>query len=63
MRMLACEAGFVVNSLRGAIYCPHCGIAAQLLGPIDHKLSRLTTIGAAFLALSAAKPGESFQSQ
>lgn len=56
LRALALEAGFVVNSLRGAVYYPRCSIAAKLLGPVDSKISRLTTAGAAFLALSATKP-------
>lgn len=55
LRALAREAGLVVNSSMGAIYYPHCGVAARLLGPFDHKFSRLTTVGAAFLALSATK--------
>lgn len=53
---LAREAGLVPGAVRGAIYYPRCGLAARLLGPFDHKFSRLTTIGAAFLAFSAAKP-------
>ncbi len=58
LRGLAGEARLVMNSLTGAIYYPRCGLAARLLGPYDPKFSRLTTVGAAFLALAAAKPSK-----
>ena len=56
LRDLADRAGFVVETLQGAIYYPPCGFAAGLLGPVDRDISRLTTFGAAFLALVATKP-------
>ncbi|MFP4004939.1 MAG: class I SAM-dependent methyltransferase [Alphaproteobacteria bacterium] len=56
LRHLAEEAGLRVDALRGAIYYPPCGLAARLLAPVDRPLGRLTTFGAAFLALSATKP-------
>lgn len=56
LRRLANGAGFVVEALQGAIYYPPCGIAAWLLGPVDSNIGRLTTFGAAFLALATTKP-------
>jgi SAM-dependent methyltransferase len=57
LRALAEQTGFVAGPVRGAIYYPRWGPAARLLAPWDPGLGRLTTVGAAFLALSAAKPG------
>ena len=56
LRHLASELGFVVETLHGAIYYPPCGPAAWLLGSMDRHVGRLTTFGAAFLALAATKP-------
>lgn len=53
---LASEAGLDVNALRGAVYYPRCTLAARLLGSYDPFFDRLTTVGAAFLALAATKP-------
>src|SRR5664279_3379214 len=57
LRDLAERAGLVIKSVRGAIYYPRWGLAVRLLSPCDRLLSRLTTIGAGFVALSAIKPG------
>jgi ubiquinone biosynthesis O-methyltransferase len=46
-----------VNKTVGAIYCPHIGIAAVLLARLDAWCARWTTIGAAFIAVLASKPG------
>lgn len=56
LRHLADGSGFVVETLHGAIYYPPCGLAARLLEPIERLVGRLTTFGAAFLALAATKP-------
>ena len=56
LRDLAEQAGLKVECLRGAVYYPRWGIAAQLLSPFDPQLGRTTFFGAAFLALSARKP-------
>jgi ubiquinone biosynthesis O-methyltransferase len=56
LRELAEQAGLVVRSVRGAIYYPRWGLGARLLSPFDPRLGRLTTLGAAFVALSAVKP-------
>lgn len=58
LRALAGEAGLVTNSLTGAVYYPRFGLAAGLLGPYDPMFSRVTTVGAAFLALAATKPSK-----
>jgi ubiquinone biosynthesis O-methyltransferase len=57
LRELAEQAGLIVKSVRGAIYYPRWGLAVRLLSRCDPGLSRLTTLGAAFVALSADKPG------
>ncbi|MBI1260605.1 MAG: methyltransferase domain-containing protein [Rhizobiales bacterium] len=58
-RSLASDAGLVDVSVKGAVFYPPSGLAARLLGPIDLKIGAFTTAGAAFLALSATKPGAS----
>jgi ubiquinone biosynthesis O-methyltransferase len=57
LRALAEQAGLEVKSVRGAIYYPRSALTARLLSRCDPVLSRLTTVGAAFVALSAVKPG------
>jgi ubiquinone/menaquinone biosynthesis C-methylase UbiE len=56
LRGLASHAGLTAGPVRGAVYYPRCGIAARLLATWDHRFSRVTTLGAAFLALHATKP-------
>lgn len=56
LRALAHNANLADVNVEGAIYYPPSGIAARLLAPIDHKLGRFTTFGAAFLVLAAVKP-------
>jgi ubiquinone biosynthesis O-methyltransferase len=58
LRGLAERVGLVVKTVRGAIYYPRWGFAARLMSPLDPVLSRLTTIGASFVAISAVKPGD-----
>lgn len=53
---LAHESGLMPGPVRGAVYYPRWNRAARLLGPLDDRISRFTTAGAAFLALSATKP-------
>jgi ubiquinone biosynthesis O-methyltransferase len=57
LRGIAEQAGLVVRGVRGAVYYPRWGLAARLLSPCDPVLGRLTTIGAAFVALLGIKPG------
>jgi SAM-dependent methyltransferase len=49
------NAGLSVETVRGAIYYPRWGFAARLCARWDPTLGRLTTIGAAFIALAAVK--------
>jgi len=56
LRHLASQAGLEPGPVFGSIYYPRWQPAARLLAPYDKALSRLTTFGAAFLALSAVKP-------
>lgn len=56
LRTCAERAGLTVESVRGAIFYPKATLAARLLSPVDPMLGRLTTVGAAFVAMSAAKP-------
>ncbi len=58
LRDLVGKAGLTVQDLRGAIFYPPCGTAARLSRGIDRSLGRLTTFGAAFLALAAVKPAK-----
>jgi hypothetical protein len=55
LRGLARAAGLDVVEMRGAVHYPPCGVAARLLAPIDPWLGRQTTLGSAFIAMSATK--------
>jgi SAM-dependent methyltransferase len=56
---LAEGAGLAVATVRGAVYYPRSTVAARLFAPFDARLGRLTTLGAAFIALAAVKPAPS----
>lgn len=56
LRRLAQTAGLEIVQVRGAIHYPPCSLAAQLLAPFDLRLGRNSTIGAAFIVVSAIKP-------
>ena len=56
LRSLANGAGLVPAVVHGSIYYPRWQWAARRLAPYDPALSRITTLGAAFLALAAVKP-------
>ena len=56
LRRLAEQAGLVAGPVRGAVYYPRWTPIMLLMAPLDGALSRLTCLGAAFLALSASKP-------
>ena len=49
-------AGLRVGQGSGAIFYPRCRTLARLIAPADAWLGERTTIGAAFIALLAAKP-------
>ncbi len=56
LQRLARQAGLEPGAVRGAVYYPRARIAARFMAPCDAWLGRITTIGAAFLALGATKP-------
>jgi len=56
LRCLAGRAGLKAGPVHGAIYYPRWKRAAQILAAHDSAFGRATTLGAAFLALSAVKP-------
>ena len=56
---LAEAAGLSVTVIRGAVYYPPIGTLARILAPLDPWLGRVTTFGAAFVALQAAAAGDS----
>ena len=58
LRTLAESAGFSVTVIRGAVYYPPVGTLARILAPLDPWLGRVTTFGAAFVALQAAAAGD-----
>lgn len=55
LRALAMQAGLGVISIRGAVFYPSVGTCARVLAPLDPWFGRRTTLGAAFIALAAAK--------
>jgi ubiquinone/menaquinone biosynthesis C-methylase UbiE len=58
LRALAEQAGLSVTAIRGAVFYPPVGLFARALAPLDSWLGRLTTVGAAFIALSAVPVAE-----
>ena len=56
LRRLVEQVGLAVETVRGAIYYPRWRFAARRCASWDRALGRLTTVGAAFIALSAVKP-------
>ena len=58
LRRLVNAAGLNVAEIRGAVQYPPCGFAARLLAPVDPWLGQQTTLGAAFIAVSAIRPIE-----
>ena len=56
LQNLAKQAGLVPGPVRGAVLNSRWVTAARVMAPLDEVIARFTTIGAAFLALSAQKP-------
>jgi SAM-dependent methyltransferase len=52
---LAAAAGLHVNRIGGAIYFPRSTTVARAMAPLDAVLGRLTTFGAAFVAICATR--------
>ena len=62
LRGLVAHAGLRVEQVRGAVFYPPQAALARLIAPVDMRLGRATTCGAAFIALAAEKspsPGHS----
>ncbi len=57
LRVLAEQAGLSVTAIRGAVFYPPIGAIARVMAPLDPWLGRLTTFGAAFIAMRAAPVG------
>jgi ubiquinone/menaquinone biosynthesis C-methylase UbiE len=55
LRALAQQAGLAVGEVRGAIFYPPLEAMARLMAPIDAALGRITTFGAAFIAVQASR--------
>ncbi len=55
LRTAAIAAGLRVDRIRGAVYYPHCALAARAMKPLDRLLGGITTFGAAFIAMQATK--------
>jgi SAM-dependent methyltransferase len=55
---LAGAAGLRDATVTGAVFYPPIGLAARLMAPLDPAIGRWTTLGAAFLVLSAGRPPE-----
>lgn len=55
---LADEVGLQNANVTGAVFYPPVGFAARLIAPIDQKIGTVTTIGAAFLVLTATRPND-----
>uniref|UniRef100_A0A7S4K3P3 Methyltransferase type 11 domain-containing protein n=1 Tax=Odontella aurita TaxID=265563 RepID=A0A7S4K3P3_9STRA len=56
LKGLALSAGLLPSRISGAVYYPRYLPLARLLSPYDHIFSRISTVGAAFLAMKASKP-------
>lgn len=54
---LARDAGLTRRREKGAVFYPPAGVAASVLEPLDRLAGRVTTLGAAFGAVDAQKPG------
>lgn len=50
------DAGLHADEIHWAVYYPALGILARAIAPIESRLGAVTTLGAAFLAVSASKP-------
>ncbi|MCC7427397.1 MAG: methyltransferase domain-containing protein [Alphaproteobacteria bacterium] len=57
LRRAAGAAGLSVEEVRGAVFHPPSAFVARLTAGLDARLGRRTSLGAAFIALRARKPG------
>src|SRR5579863_10411110 len=56
LRRLVEDVGLKSDAVRGAVYYPPSRSLAKRLAPLDRSLSRMSSAGAAFLCVRAAKP-------
>jgi len=56
LKTLMTSVGLVVDRVEGAVYYPPVPLAARVLATVDRVPARYTTIGAAFIAVSAHQP-------
>jgi SAM-dependent methyltransferase len=56
LRRSAEVAGLDVRAIRGAVFYPRLALGARAMRRIDPAIGRVTTFGAAFIAMAAAKP-------
>lgn len=56
LEALASDAGLVPRRQKGAVFYPPAEVAASVLGPLDRLAGRVSTLGAAFVAIDAEKP-------
>jgi 2-polyprenyl-3-methyl-5-hydroxy-6-metoxy-1,4-benzoquinol methylase len=56
LRSLLHSHGMAITDVRGAVFYPPLGLTAGLLARFDPWLGRRTTLGAAFVAVSATRP-------
>jgi SAM-dependent methyltransferase len=59
LRGLLRAAGLVPGPVRAAVFYPRRARAARVMGGLDARLGRLTTLGAAFIAVAGRKPDRS----
>lgn len=55
LKALVAQTGLYVGAIQGAVYYPPVGVLARVLAPTDGWLGRLTTFGAAFIAIVGIK--------
>ena len=55
LRTAVTAAALRADRIRGAVYYPHCALAARAMKSIDPLLGGVTTFGAAFIAIQAIK--------
>jgi ubiquinone biosynthesis O-methyltransferase len=55
LRRLSRQAGLQPGRVRGAVYYPRCRLVAPWMQDVEPSLSPLTTVGAAFIAVSATR--------
>ena len=57
LRTAAIATGLRVDRVCGAVYYPHCDLAARAMKRLDPLLGGVTSVGAAFIGMQATKKG------